>query len=180
MRTREVAATLELVATAARRAPATTLPKGLDPLFTWLAACAASPEAADAEEQIWALWMYHPHHHAARELDRATSEIAAKNYDIAETRLARLTRALPRYSEAWHKIATLYYLQERDDECIVALRHVLELEPRHFAAMAALAELLLSEGDFETAQFVFESALRIHPHQHGLRERLAEMNGSKS
>jgi Flp pilus assembly protein TadD len=132
------------------------------------------------EEQIWALWMYHPHRYAARQLDLATGEIARNNLDIAETRLARLTRALPHYSEAWHKIATLYYLQKRDDECIVALRHVLTLEPRHFAAMGALAELLLTEGDFETAQFVFESALRIHPHQFGVRERLAELSSQKT
>jgi diadenosine tetraphosphate (Ap4A) HIT family hydrolase len=68
--------------------------------------------------------MYHPNPAAARALDCAATEIARQCHDIAETRLARLLRWVPDFCEAWNKRATLYYLQDRDQECLDSLRHV--------------------------------------------------------
>lgn len=167
--------TLELVASAHRRRPAPVMPGALDPLFHTLAACDDVEVASATEARIWDLWMYHPHQRAARHLDRASTEIATQCHDIAETRLSRLLRSAPEYCEAWHKRATLYYLQERDDESLDALHHVLELEPRHFGAICAVAEILLSKGDREAAAFAFETALRFHPHLGEAHQRLLEL-----
>lgn len=170
------ASTLELVSSAPRRLAAPSIPRVLVSLFERLTASRDGGEAEQIESQIWDVWMYHPHRHAARHLDRAASEIAAHCHDIAETRLARLTRNAPDYAEAWNKRATLYYLQERDEECLEALRHVLSLEPRHFGAMCAFAEILLSRGEREAAVFAFEAALRIHPHLGEARQRLIDIH----
>ena len=56
-----------------------------------------------------------------RALDLATGDIAARRYDIAETRLTLLLRRAPDFAEAWHKRA-LYYLLGRDDECLHDMR----------------------------------------------------------
>ena len=90
--------------------------------------------------------MDHPHRAAAAVLDLATRDIAARRYDIAETRLTRLLRRAPDFAEAWHKRATLYYLLGRDEECLRDIRRTLELEPRHFAAMLHFGEILLGAG----------------------------------
>lgn len=170
------ASTLELVSTAPRRQAAASVPYALVPLFEQLSATRSASEADAIESRIWELWMYHPHHRAARHLDRAASEIAAHCHDIAETRLERLTRHAPDYAEAWNKRATLYYLQERDDECLQALHQVLALEPRHFGAMCAFAEILLSRGERDASVFAFETALRIHPHLAEARQRLLDLH----
>lgn len=170
------ASTLELVASAPRRSPAATLPRALETLFTRLALCETPEAAAATEGAIWDLWMYHPRREAARHLDRAATEIATHCHDIAETRLTRLLRGAPDYCEAWNKRATLYYLQERDEECLAALHHVLELEPRHFGAICAVAEIMLAQGDRAAASFAFEAALRIHPHLGEARSRLVELH----
>jgi len=151
------------------------MPAALDALFHQLAACDDVDVASATEARIWDLWMYHPHRRAARHLDRASTEIATHCHDIAETRLSCLLRAAPDYCEAWHKRATLFYLQERDDESLDALHHVLELEPRHFGAICAVAEILLSKGDREAAAFAFETALRFHPHLPEAQQRLLEL-----
>lgn len=166
---------LELVASAHRRRPSPVMPGALDALFHRLAASDDIEDATATEARIWDLWMYHPHHRAARHLDRASTEIATQCHDIAETRLARLLRCAPDYCEAWNKRATLYYLQERDDESLASLRHVLELEPRHFGAICAVAEILLGRGDREAAAFAFETALRFHPHLGEAQQRLLEL-----
>lgn len=176
MASASVSSILGLLSSGPRRRPAMALPPALDSLFAALAASETAEQAAATEQRIWTLWMYHPHHLAARHLDRAATEIARHCHDIAETRLTRLVRAAPDYAEAWNKQATLFYLQQRDEECLRTLQHVLLLEPRHFGAICAAAEVLLSRGLPEEAAFAFEAALRIHPHLGEARQRLLSIH----
>jgi tetratricopeptide (TPR) repeat protein len=135
----------------------------LDALFRRLARCAPG-EAVQTEERIWDVWMHHPHSGAAQELDLATSDIAARRYDIAETRLTRLLRRAPDFAEAWDKRAALYYLVGRDRECLHDLARTLELEPRHFGAMLHFAEILRGAEAAAEARFALQAARSIHPH----------------
>src|SRR5438270_7445053 len=163
---------LGLIAGRRERRPTLDLP-ALAQLFRRLSTC-ASDEALETEDRIWGVWMHHPHRAAAAALDAATRDIAAKRYDIAETRLSALLRAAPGYAEAWHKRATLYYLLGRDVECLHDIRRTLELEPRHFAAMLHFAEILLGEGAAAEARYAFAAALTLHPHLPRARDALAE------
>ncbi len=163
---------LGLIAGRRERRPARDLP-ALAQLFQRLSVC-TSVEAPDTEDRIWGAWMHHPHRAAAAALDAATRDIAAKRYDIAETRLTLLLRSAPQYAEAWHKRATLYYLLGRDAECLHDIRRTLELEPRHFAAMLHFAEILLGEGSAEGARFSFAAALTLNPHLPRARDALSD------
>lgn len=163
---------LALIAGRRERRPAAHL-EALDQLFRRLASC-ADAEALETEERIWLVWMDHPHRAAAQALEAATRDIAARRYDIAETRLTALLRSAPQFAEAWHKRAALYYLLGRDEECLHDIRRTLELEPRHFAAMLHFAEILLGRGAMAEARFAFWGALSLHPHLSRAREALAD------
>lgn len=119
--------------------------------------------------------MYDDHEGAEIALERASRDIAASRYDIAETRLALLLRRRPDWAEAWNKAATLYYILGRDDESVAAIHHALEIEPRHFGAMCGLGEILRSQGDGEAACLAFRRALRVHPWLGGVRQTLGEL-----
>ena len=153
---------LRLISSYRNRRPARVSPF-LDALFRRLARCARS-EASETEDRIWDVWMHHPNRAAARALDLATGDIAARRYDIAETRLALLLRRAPEFAEAWHKRAALYYLLGRDDDCLRDIRRTLELEPRHFGAMLHFAEILRSARASAQASFAVLAARSIHPH----------------
>ena len=146
----------------------------LDTLFRRLAASRFITEADAAEEAIWTVWMHHPHRSAAETIELATSDIAARRYDIAETRLTLLTRRSPDFSEAWHKRATLYYLLGEDGACVRDLHRALVLEPRHFAAILHFAEILLGADRKADARFAFAAALSLHPHLSRARQALSE------
>jgi tetratricopeptide (TPR) repeat protein len=163
---------LALIAGRRFRRPAWDLPF-LDGLFRRLRSC-HSEEAGATEDLIRHVWMDHPHAEAARELDLATRDIAARRYDIAETRLARLLRRAPDFAEAWHKRAALYYLLGRDRECLDDIGRTLELEPRHFAAMLHFAEILLASDALVEARYAFHAALTVHPHLPRAHEALAD------
>ena len=166
--------TLALIADLHGRRPARSLPV-LDDLFRRLPACRDAALASETEDQIWELWMHHPNRGARQILDVATRDIAARRYDIAETRLAGLVRNLPDFAEAWHKRATLYYLLARDDECVGDIARTLRLEPRHFGAMLHFAELLLVDGQRDAARLAFFQALRLNPHLARARDALLEL-----
>lgn len=172
----ERAQALRVVCSLQRRRPcagASQLP--LRALFSQLACAVAERDAVAIEERIWACWMADANAEAETALDRATSDIAARRYDIAETRLVRLARARADFAEAWHKLGVLYWIVGRDAEALRAMRRALEGEPRHFAALGTLGELLAAEGDREGAAIAFSAALRLHPHMGTARERLAQV-----
>ncbi len=169
------AETLKLVTRLPHRRPAASLPLRLAELFDKLHACTHAAGASNIEDAIWDCWMYDTHEGAELALDRASADIAARRFDIAETRLALLLRRRPDWAEAWNKRATLYYVLERDDESVAAIHRTLEIEPRHFGAMCGLGEILRAHGDVEAACLVFTMALRVHPHLASVRETLREM-----
>jgi tetratricopeptide (TPR) repeat protein len=160
---------LHLIAARRARRPVLAYP-ALDALFGRLAACADPDDALRTEDRIWDAWMHHPHRAAAEVLQRATGDIAARRYDIAETRLTALLRHAPGFAEAWHKRATLYYLLGRDEECLHDIRRTLELEPRHFAAMLHFAEILLAMNAEADVRFACFAVLSLHPHLARARE----------
>jgi len=172
-------ATLHLVSRLPSRRPAPALPSRLDALFGELAACTGAAEALSVEDEIWRAWMYDGREEAEEALDRAAADIAARRYDIAETRLARLLRERPGWAEAWNKLATLYYLTERDDEAVAAIGRTLALEPRHFGALAALGEILRAQGEAEPARLAFAMALRFNPHLEAVRESVRALAGGR-
>jgi len=173
------ARTLGLVAALPARRPAPTLPSRLDELFEKLSACPDPRAAERLEDAIWSAWMYHGHDEAEAALERAAADMAAGRFDIAETRLAILVRRRPDWAEAWNKQATLHYLRGRDDETVAAIHRTLELEPRHFGALAALGEVLRAQGEREPARLAFGCALRLHPLHAGVRRSLGELEGAR-
>ncbi len=60
------------------------------------------------------------------------------------------------------------FLQENYDQSLSDLEKALELEPRHFGAMAGQARILMRQGRFATGQALLKKAVKIHPF---LRER---------
>ncbi len=149
------------------RKPVEKQPGRLHDLFRVLQTARDPAEAAAAEDAIWDAWMRPIRGRDADELERATRAIVASDLPCAERILADLTWRAPDFAEAWHKRATLFYMQTRDAESVAAIRRTLELEPRHFGAMCAFAQILLDREERDAAAFAFDAALRLNPHLGG-------------
>lgn len=165
------AETLKLIVRAPRRRPSHRLHRRLDALLRRLADVASAPTAEATQDEIWALWMTYPDRRAVSELERATRAIVAEDFATAERILHRLVALHPGFAEAWHKRGTLYYMQSRDEESVRDFHHALALEPRHFGAMLAFAELCIAAGRGDDALFALDVALKLNPHLAASRER---------
>ena len=174
------AATLKLIALSPRRRPSHRLHRRLDALLRQLADVASAPWAETTQDEIWKLWMTYPDRGAAVELERATRAIVAEDFSAAERILHRLVALHPGYAEAWHKRGTLYYMQSRDEESLRDFHHALALEPRHFGAMLACAELCLASERNDDALFVLDVALRLNPHLADSRKKYEQLLAKRS
>jgi len=147
---------------------ATTINKEIDRLFLLLAKAADEKQARLVEDQIWQNWMAMPDA-PIRKLVKEAME-ARRWYDFAKARkiLDQVVEKAPDYAEGWNQRAFILFLQEKFDQSLSDLEKALELEPRHFAAMAGQAQILMRQGRFATGQAVLKKAVKIHPF---LRER---------
>jgi tetratricopeptide (TPR) repeat protein len=173
---------MRLLALLPRVQPAPTLKPALSALFETLKS-AAKGVALDAEYQIWIAWEWHASLQAANSLNVATGHLAAREFPEAEAKLTSLVAAYPTYAEAWNKRAVLYYLQGRDEASLTDICRTLELEPRHFGALAGAGQILARNARADLAEIAFASALAINPHLEGVSaalETLAQARGKRS
>jgi hypothetical protein len=175
-----LAKTLQVIASLDERRPIELLPPALDRLFARLAAAADANEAGLIEDEIWEAWTSHPDPLAERGMNRAIAAIAGKQWHEAGAMLDELVHLWPLWPEAWNKRATLAFLTGRDGDSARDIARTLELEPRHFGAIAGFVQICLRSGQPAAALVASEAALAIHPHLQAMRAVRDRLAGSAS
>jgi Flp pilus assembly protein TadD len=168
---------IDRLGTLSARLPHPTLPRRLDALFETLQRQAS--DGFETEDLIWAVWCDHPIPELADRMEAATQAIALKHHGQARLLLDRLQSDAPDWAEVWNKSATLHYLAGNDVVALEDIGQTLDLEPRHFGALAGFGEICLRHHEPDVARLAFMAALRINPHLHGLKVRLAVMEKSQ-
>lgn len=135
----------------------------LDELFKALSETRSEQAAAPIEEEIWRIWNEAKSPTTALLLDRSSSVAEAGDLDTALTLLDTLIALDPDFAEGWATRATLRVMREETDEAVKDIEHALALEPRHFAALAGLGQIMVGLGNDKAALAAFDAALRINP-----------------
>ena len=156
----------------AGRAPAGRLAGSLPPesLFRVLRESDDETQRSAAEDTVWSHWCSHEHADAEAAMERVADAIEAHRLDRALKLLDRLVAERPLWAEAWNKRAVVHFLLDHDADSAADIRRTLELEPRHFGALAGLGQLALRAGDEGAALRAFEQALALNPNLDELRE----------
>mgnify|MGYP001214800467 CR=1 FL=1 len=128
------------------------------------------------EEKIWALWSASDSPTAEVLLQQATRAIEEGAPAEALSILDRLIGANPDFAEAWNKRATLYYMMKRDDAALKDLAHVLDLEPRHFGALAGKGMIFERQKKYSLAREAYEEALAVNPTLEQVKDALKELD----
>ena len=147
----------------------------LDKLFYRLRKADQPDDAKKAEEQIWRLWMESDSPTAEALLQQATIAMGEQAPGPALKILDALIDAHPEMAEAWNKRATLYFTLGRYDESIADIGKTLELEPRHFGALAGWGTILRIQGKELEALKVFKDALAVNPGMPGVQGAVKEI-----
>ena len=135
----------------------------LDKLFTELKKniSSSSPRIA---QQIWSLWSTHP-------TDEKLTSILDEGSGLVQDQ--KLIRAIdiftdviemdPTWAEAWNKRATVFYMVGEFQKSQDDIDKVLELENRHFGALAGQGMVNIKLKNYDKAKRSYQKAQEIYP-----------------
>ena len=135
----------------------------LDKLFNELKknTSSSSPRIA---EQIWTLWSTHPTD------EKLTSILDEGSRLVQDQKLVKaieiFTDAIeidPTWAEAWNKRATVYYMVGEFQKSQDDIDKVLELENRHFGALAGQGMVNIQLKNYDKAKLSYQKAQEIYP-----------------
>ena len=133
-------------------------------------------EADPVEEKIWALWGASDSPTAEVLLAQARTAIEDGAPAEALSILNRLIGANPDFAEAWNKRATLYFMMKKYDDALSDIAKVLDLEPRHFGALAGKGMILERQKKYAAAREAYEAALAVNPTLEQVKAALKDLD----
>ena len=116
------------------------------------------------EQKIWKLWSTHPNDEKLTTL-LAEGSAAVNNNQLTEA-INIFTKVIeldPNWAEAWNKRATVFYLVGQFQKSQDDIDKVLNLEKRHFGALAGQGLVNIQLKNFEKAIKSYQKVLEIYP-----------------
>ena len=157
---------------AAPAAPRGRAPATADNLLDKLAKAQDEREARGIERQIEDIWSRSGSPTVDLLLDRCDKALDDDDDDTAQAILTKLTDIAPNFAEGWHRLATVASNKDDYEDAVMALRHVLSLQPKHFGALAELGGILEEFGDKEHALAAYREAIKLDPYIDGVPDRI--------
>ena len=135
----------------------------LDDLFGKLKRARDPRYAKTLADSIWAEWFRSGSATTDLMLGWANDAFKEKKYNVALDFLDQVILRNPDFAEGWNRRATLNYSIDNFAKAMSDIEKVLQLEPRHFGALAGMATILERTGNEEAALDVWMRALDIYP-----------------
>ena len=82
----------------------------------------------------------------------------------------------PNYVEGWNRRATVHFLMQNYRKSMADIDRVLQLEPRHFGALAGMAQIMETTGRKQLALQAWQKVLDIYPMQRSAQEKVAKLS----
>ena len=119
---------------------------------------------SEVEQKIWQIWSTHPNKSNLTLMLSEGSNLVKNNQLYEAVQIFTKVIALdPKWAEAWNKRATVLYLLGEFQRSQDDIDKVLELEKRHFGALAGQGLVNIKLKNYEKAIKSYEKALEIYP-----------------
>jgi tetratricopeptide (TPR) repeat protein len=174
MRTSVIAFALFLpLAAQAANAPAHPAPKpALETLFGELGQATSPEEAKPIEERIGSIFQQSGSATVDLLMTRTAAAISAGDNDTARKLIEAVTDVAPDYAEGWHTRANLQRTLGDDSGAMLSLEHAILLNPRQFAALFELGNMMEDYGNKAGALKLYRKALELDPQLEGARKHV--------
>ena len=135
----------------------------LDKLFNELKKNIPSLSPSIAE-QIWILWSTHPTDQKLTSiLDEGSRLVQDQQLNRAIDVFTEAIELDPTWAEAWNKRATVFYMVGEFQKSQDDIDKVLELEERHFGALAGQGMVNIQLKNYDKAKRSYQKAQEIYP-----------------
>jgi tetratricopeptide (TPR) repeat protein len=116
------------------------------------------------EQKIWEIWSTHPtDENLTQELLKGSNLMQGDTISESIKIFSKLIKLDPNWAEAWNKRATALYLIGDYEGSQKDIDRVLELEDRHFGALAGQGLVNIKLENYEKAIESYERAQEIYP-----------------
>jgi tetratricopeptide (TPR) repeat protein len=147
----------------------------LKDLFADLQASHSSIEAGLIEKRIEAIWIKDGDPRVDAYMQQGIDALSLTNTETALASFNKVVELDPTFAEGYNKRATVEFLMRNFDASVADIQRTLELEPRHWGALAGLGQIYLVLGDKKAALKAFEAALKVNPHLTTVSESVAKL-----
>ncbi|MBD1109473.1 tetratricopeptide repeat protein [Pelagibacterales bacterium SAG-MED50] len=135
----------------------------LDKLFSELKKNIPSSSSGTAQK-IWILWSTHPTDQKLTSiLNEGSRLIQDRQLDRAINVFTEAIELDPTWAEAWNKRATVFYMVGEFQKSQDDIDKVLELEKRHFGALAGQGMVNIQLKNYDKAKRSYQKAQEIYP-----------------
>ncbi len=86
-----------------------------------------------------------------------------QKFDIALDFLDQVVTLDPSYAEGWNRRATVHFMMQSFGKSMSDIDRTLRLEPRHFGALAGMAQIMKQRGNKQLALNAWQRVLDIYP-----------------
>jgi tetratricopeptide (TPR) repeat protein len=147
----------------------------LDRLFQQLAKATTPPEAQGVEREISTLWLRSGSDTVDVLMTRAQQSVEAQDAATAKKLLDAVTEMKPGYAEVWYQRAALLVAMDSPQEATPDLQKAIELEPRHFQALALAGKIAEDSGDKRTALATYRRAVAVNPQLEAIKRKISAL-----
>ena len=119
---------------------------------------------SDIEQKIWKIWSTHPYNQElTKRLEEGSRLVRNQKLSEAINIFTEVIDLDPKWAEAWNKRATALYLLGDYEASQKDIDKVLELENRHFGALAGQGLVNIKLENYEKAIESYKKAKKIYP-----------------
>ena len=120
--------------------------------------------ASKIEQEIWKMWSTHPNDdNLTILLNEGSILVNQSKYNQAIDIFSKAIALDPSWAEAWNKRATVFYLSGNFKKSQRDIDKVLELEERHFGALAGQGLVNIQLKNYNKAIESYKKAKEIYP-----------------
>ena len=136
----------------------------LNKLFNQLKNTYNNLSAKEIESKIWKLWTTHPSEQTLTDLlEKGSYYMSQNQLTSAHNVFSKAIELDPNWAEAWNKRATVFYMVGEFQKSQDDIDKVLELEERHFGALAGQGMVNIKLKNYDKAKRSYQKAQEIYP-----------------
>jgi tetratricopeptide (TPR) repeat protein len=147
----------------------------LDALFLQLKREGNEKAAERIAERIREEWMRSGSASIDLMMQWSKTAMDEQKYDVALDFLDQIVTLSPAFAEGWNRRATVHFMMRNYRKSMSDIDRTLQLEPRHFGALAGLAQIMKDAGRKELALDAFQRVLDIYPMLRGVQNEVGAL-----
>lgn len=155
--------------------PVLTRAEKLDALFLDLRKAKSQAVAEGVANRIWETWNNSESASINLLMHWSQEAMDRRSFPVALDFLDQVVVLKPGYAEGWNRRATLHFMMNNYAKSMADIEKTLQLEPRHFGALAGMGQIFLALERKELALRAYERALDVYPMMRAVQKQVGEI-----